>query len=87
MRRHLALLAACAPTLFVPTSASAASTNDAALMTCTGDNTITYTPGITFEEQTVRIGGEDRATVCLDLLDPLEADLSFAAPSTWTLTS
>lgn len=60
-------------------AAPPAAVGETVSVTCTGSNVIKYNPGVTFEERTVQINGEDRATSCVDLTGA-ELGLSFVAP-------
>ncbi|GAA4419601.1 hypothetical protein GCM10023169_10430 [Georgenia halophila] len=53
---------------------------------CTGTNVIKYSPGVTYEERTVQISGQDDATACVDVFAPAQA-LSFVAPFSGTFTT
>jgi hypothetical protein len=77
-------------TTFILVAAAAAATPAAATtlisVTCTGSNVINYSPGLTNTPQTVTISGQDSATACVDLSQPLQ-QLSFVAPFSGTFTS
>ncbi len=52
---------------------------------CTGTNVIKYNPGVTFEERTLQINGEDNATSCVDTVSG--ESLSFVAPFSGKFTT
>lgn len=53
---------------------------------CTGTNVIKYNPGVTFEERTHQINGQDDATSCVDP-EGSEVGLSFVAPFSGKFTT
>jgi hypothetical protein len=59
---------------------------DTVSVVCTGSNVIRYNPGVTFEERTVQINGEDNATSCVDLAGE-KLGLSFVAPFSGEFTT
>jgi len=79
-----------AAVLLVATSvaapASAAAAAPLISVVCTGSNEIHYSPGLTNTSQTVTISGQDNATVCVDLAQPLR-QLSFVAPFSGSFTT
>ncbi|MET8829071.1 hypothetical protein ABZX40_16370 [Streptomyces sp. NPDC004610] len=50
----------------VPAAASAAPV----LVTCAGTTTVAFSPGLTDEERTVGVSGQDVASICLSLTNP-----------------
>jgi hypothetical protein len=79
VRRLLALVVAtCLLTALTATPTQASLT----LLTCTGRVEINYSPGLTYTEQTVAVGGQDTAEVCTSLTHPQLH--SFVGPFTGT---
>jgi hypothetical protein len=63
-----------------------AAVGETVAVVCTGTNVIQYNPGVTFDERTVQITGEDRATSCVDLTGA-QLGLSFVAPFSGEFTT
>lgn len=76
-------LALLVGTLWVVAPAAVAETVS---VRCTGTNVIKYNPGVTFEERTLQINGEDNATSCIDVAGS-ELGLSFVAPFSGKFTT
>lgn len=85
-RKHLAALGAVLALLGSTLWAAPAAAANTVAVLCTGTNVIKYHPGVTFEERTVQITGEDYATSCVDPTSS-EPRLSFVAPFSGDFTT
>lgn len=84
-RNHLSALGASLALLGGMLWVAPAAVADTVSVRCTGTNVIKYNPGVTFQERTVQINGQDNATSCLDAGSG-EA-LSFVAPFSGKFTT
>ena len=84
-RKHLSALGASLALLGGMLWVAPAAVADTASIRCAGTNVIKYNPGLTFEERTVQINGEDNATSCVDAVSG-EAH-SFVAPFSGKFTT
>ncbi|MFC5730166.1 MULTISPECIES: hypothetical protein [Nocardioides] len=84
-RTHVSALGAALALVGAMTWAAPPAVAETASVRCTGTNVIKYNPGVTYQERTVQINGQDNATSCVDTVSG--ESLSFVAPFSGKFTT